>query len=906
MNRSIIAGAATILFCASCGRAIAADAAKAPSARAKPPVEQVIIAFKTHFDIGYTEMAANVVQRYRTTMIDQALAVCDQSRGLPDAQKFAWTIPGWPMKKILDDWPGQTDERRRRVVEAFQSGRFVVHALPFTTHTELLEAEDLVRGLGFASQVSRAAGRPLPRDAKMTDVPCHSWIVPTLLRHANIDFLHLGCNAGSTSPVVPTLFWWEGPDGSRLLTMYTAESYGTGLVPPANWPHKTWLALIHTGDNHGPPTPDEVKRLLAEADRKLPGMKVRIGRLADFADAILAERPELPVVRADMPDTWIHGPMCDPAGAQVARTIRPVIAATESLNSTLRLWGVDVPDASAAVRTAYENSLLYGEHTWGGALAWVAKYSGKSDFPYGDAWKQQRAAGRFRRIEESWEEHSSYIRAARDAIAPVSAANLQALAAATAVEGPRIVVYNPLPWPRGGLVTVKAEVPQKFNAAKPADAPGAATALQVAGGTCQFLASDVPAMGYRTYQLTHAETPAPKLESNAQAGTIDNRFLKVALDPTRGTIRSLIDKRSGRELIDSTQPHGFGQYLYERFDADQTNGFVNSYGKIRTDWVLNEFGKPGLPTAKEAPYRAASPAGFKVRFEKTPVAVAAVMEAAAGNGVPHAVTTRVVLHDNRPCCDVEITLHDKPADPWPEAGWLCLPVKAEQPQFRLGRLGSIIDPVKDTIPGTNRHLFAINSGLAILDGQGHGLGLCPIDHPLVSLDVPGCWKFSKTFLPQRPVAYVNLFNNQWTTNFRFWNEGTWTSRVRVWAVDPYDAESALIAPCDEARFPLMAAAADGRPGKLPPQQAGVELSRRGVLVTAFGRNPDGEGIVLRLWEQAGVSETCEVRLPAGIAVKSVQPIDLRGEVIGKPISVTEGRFTVPLRAFAPATILIQR
>ena len=124
-----------------------------PSVQAQAPkVEQVVVVFKTHFDIGYTDMAANVVQRYRTTMIDQALGVCDQNRDLPPEQQFVWTIPGWPMKKILEDWKGQTAQRQQRVLQAFKSGRFVVHALPFTTHTELLEAEDLVRGLGFASR----------------------------------------------------------------------------------------------------------------------------------------------------------------------------------------------------------------------------------------------------------------------------------------------------------------------------------------------------------------------------------------------------------------------------------------------------------------------------------------------------------------------------------------------------------------------------------------------------------------------------------------------------------------------------------------------------------------------------------------------------------------------------------
>ena len=257
-------------------------------------LDQVILVFKTHFDIGYTDMAKNVVERYRTTMIDQALEVCDRNRDLPPELQFAWTLPGWPMSQIMADWPGQTPARKQRIEQALKAGRFVVHGLPFTTHTELLEPEDLVRGLGFASGVSRAVDIALPRDAKMTDVPCHSWIMPTLLRHAGIEFLHLGCNAASRSPQVPLLFWWEGPDGSRLLTMYAAEGYGTGLMPPENWPYRTWLALIHTGDNHGPPKPEEVSQLLAEAKVKLPGIQVRIGRLSDFADAIVAENTRYP------------------------------------------------------------------------------------------------------------------------------------------------------------------------------------------------------------------------------------------------------------------------------------------------------------------------------------------------------------------------------------------------------------------------------------------------------------------------------------------------------------------------------------------------------------------------------------------------------------------------------------
>ena len=283
-----------------------------------PQLKRVILVFKTHFDIGYTDMAAAVVERYRTSMIDSALEVVDDSRGLPDERKFAWTIPGWPMAKILEDWEGQTAERKRRVKEAFREGRFVVHGLPFTTHTETLSEEDLVRGLSYTTNLCRAAGLELPRDAKMTDVPCHSWIVPTLLAHAGIEFMHVGTNSASSSPRVPLLHFREGPDGSRVLTMHVV-GYGTVYLPPPGWPYKTWLGLIHTGDNQGPPRPRK-SPLLEEIGRRLPNVKVRIGRLSDLPTRLSARRTSKRFRSSGRhADTWIHGRCAIPRVGSAAR-----------------------------------------------------------------------------------------------------------------------------------------------------------------------------------------------------------------------------------------------------------------------------------------------------------------------------------------------------------------------------------------------------------------------------------------------------------------------------------------------------------------------------------------------------------------------------------------------------------
>jgi hypothetical protein len=865
-----------------------------------PPVREIVVVFKTHFDIGYTDLARDVVQRYRSTMIDQALEVVDKNRDLPAEQQFVWTIPGWPMRKIAEDWAGQTPERKSRITQALRDGRFVVHALPFTTHTELYEPEDCVRGLRFASEIAHESGLPLPRDSKMTDVPSHTWFVPTLLRRAGVDFLHLGCNAASSSPHVPVLFWWEGPDGSRVLTMYSASGYGTGLRPPEGWPYQTWLALYHTGDNHGPPKPEEVQAVLDEAARTLPGVQVRIGRLSDFADCILAENATLPVVRGDMPDTWIHGPMCDPAGARLARNIRPSLGITESLSTLLGIWGVPAPEAASKITAAYEQSLLYSEHTWGGALYWITRYGQDTQWVYGQPWKEERQAGRFQRLEASWAEHTGYIEAARDLVLPVLEASMRTLAQSVKVSGTRVVVFNPLPWKRTGLVSLTAP-DVKLSAVRPAEG-GDAVPVRVDEGTAHFVATDVPSLGYRCFVPVEPPVAAQPAESPAD-DTLENRWFRIQLDRQRGTVRSWQVKPSGRELVDDSAPQGFGQYLYERFDADQVAAYVKAYVKIPAEWAVNELGKPKLPSAAEVPYRAVSPSDFTLQVARDPVCTIGTLQAAPAQGLSHRVTTRLILPHDEPWVDLELTVHDKPADPWPEAGWLCLPFKVDAPQFRLGRLGSIIDPARDIIRGANCDLMAINTGVAVFDEQGKGVGLCALDNPLLSFGRPGCWRYSPEFAPERPAVYVNLFNNQWTTNFRFWNEGTWTSRVRMWAYDVFDAESNLISPALEARYPLQACAGQGAGGQLPSLQTGLEVSARGVLVTAFGSNPGGQGTLLRLWEMAGRDGTCQVRLPAGFAGRAAQEVNLRGQPLGAAVRAEQPTIPVQLQRFAPASFV---
>src|SRR5271157_648177 len=222
-------------------------------------LERIFVVFKTHLDVGFTGLVDEVLDAYAQVMVPKALEACRKSLALDSGHPFVWTVPAWLLSECLRRLARSPvgEELAQRV----QEGRVCWHALPFTTHTELFGLEDLVRGLYVGRALRERFGRAAV-SAKMTDVPGHTWILPTLLAAAGVTFFHLGCNSCSTPPDVPLLFHWEGPDGSRVITMYSKGGYGTPLLPPPDWNLPIWLALQHTSDNAGPQRAETVPGIL--------------------------------------------------------------------------------------------------------------------------------------------------------------------------------------------------------------------------------------------------------------------------------------------------------------------------------------------------------------------------------------------------------------------------------------------------------------------------------------------------------------------------------------------------------------------------------------------------------------------------------------------------------------------
>ena len=436
-----------------------------------------------------------------------------------------------------------------------------------------------------------------------------------------------------------------------------------------------------------------------------------------------------------------------------------------------------------------------------------------------------------------------------------------------------------MPWTRSGLVKTQEE---------------------------NFYVKDVPPGGYKV-----VPTKKTKRKKDIQSNKIENDYFEILFDKDKGEIVSWVEKKTGREWLDAKQEHKFGQYLNERFTYEQTLQYVKAYQQVENGYHEGLY-KPKMISEKEVPYQRSFPKFDHLRIiDDGYTQIAELTREANPQGHLPASVFRLILYKDQPYVDVEMEIKDKQKDNWPEADWLCLPFDVQNPEFNVYRQLGVMNPATDIQSGANRHLYAADYGVTITDAHtGGGVAICALDHPMVSLGTPGCWKWSDNYVPKDPVVYVNLYNNQWNTNFRYWYTGDWSSRIRIWTIaegtTAQERNRFFMLNALQTRNPLESISVGKNNGTLPGVMSGIEVSRPGIVVTAFGKDPNGNaGTLLRLWEQAGMGGKIIVTLPKGMNASMALPVSLRGEKEGNPISIVAGKFECDLGAYAPASFLLK-
>lgn len=336
-------------------------------------MKDLLLIFKTHLDIGFTNYSQKVLDQYLNNFIPNAIRVGYE---LKDTETpFVWTVGSWML------WQALKQDEDHRVEQAIRDGILRWHALPFTTHTELMDETLFAYGVSLSQKLDERFGCTTT-GAKMTDVPGHTMGMIPILKKYGVDFLHIGVNPATPLPPVPPVFRWRcGED--EITVMYQGD-YGE-LAEFEDF----IVCFSHTGDNLGPQSAQSITEKYRELQEKYPDCRIIASSMEELAQRV-SKLKDLPVVDKEIGDTWIHGAGTDPQKVSRYRNVLRHIRQLEEIPADLT-----------------DNLLCVPEHTWGMDL--------KTHFHY-DRFYSHRELEDMQvereKIELSWEEQRNYVKKA--------------------------------------------------------------------------------------------------------------------------------------------------------------------------------------------------------------------------------------------------------------------------------------------------------------------------------------------------------------------------------------------------------------------------------------------------------------------------------------------------------------
>ncbi len=346
-------------------------------------VKKILVIFKSHLDLGFTDFAENVYKKYMTEYIPAALKTAKTLREENSKARFCWTAGSWLINEYIKNL---NEDEMLEFHSAVKCGDISWHGLPFTTHTELMDKELFKYGQSISKKLDKIFDVTTIA-AKMTDVPGHTKAIIPLLEEDGIKLLHIGVNPASAVPDVPEIFIWKAEDGSKITIMYNAD-YGV-KTPISN---DTLLYFAHAGDNLSPPTPEDIKGLFKELSKEYPYAEIKASNLNEVAEIVSLNSEKLPIIDKEIGDTWIYGTGTDPKKVAQYRAL-------------LRLR-TEENDAELS-KIINEGLLTVPEHTWG--LNENVHLVETESFIKEDFIKAKKTNPNFAKMEKSWDEQRNYI-----------------------------------------------------------------------------------------------------------------------------------------------------------------------------------------------------------------------------------------------------------------------------------------------------------------------------------------------------------------------------------------------------------------------------------------------------------------------------------------------------------------
>jgi len=468
---------------------------------------------------------------------------------------------------IEEDYP----EIFAKIQENVKAGKWeVTGGMWVEADCNIPSGESLVRQLLFGTRYMKDRFGVECKVLWLPDVFGYSWALPQIVAKSGLKYFMTTKISWSqyNRPAYDT-FKWRGLDGTEILTHFITTTEGptprfytyNGMLTPASakysWEHyrqkdinNELLLAYGWGDGGGGPTKEMIETGLKMQElARVP--EVRFGKAEDFFDRLAARvegNPRLPVVDGELYLEYHRGTY-----TSQARTKR------NNRKSEILLHNLELFSSYAS---ACLDGFVYPQKEINDNWKIVLRNQFHDILPGSSIHEVYEDSQReFAQVFESGGSHLNRA--------------LEAIANSTGLEGTRMVVFNPLSWSRGGVVTLPWR--EEFSGTAVVDDNGTPLVTRAVenenGKLLEVEVPSVPGLGYRVFALvpksgTTFSASAQSVENeqsteipDVQAGSedfcdcvaingrrIENRYFKIELNE-KGQIASIYDKEARREVI---------------------------------------------------------------------------------------------------------------------------------------------------------------------------------------------------------------------------------------------------------------------------------------------------------------------------------------------------------------------
>ena len=668
-------------------------------------------------------------------------------------------------------------------------------------------------------------------------------------------------------------FWWQAPDGSRLLT-YFPHDYADGIdAIPLGEQVSVWMPSIYgktltdspemmhlygVGDHGGGPTRimlDHADQLRAP-DAVFP--KLQFSFASEFFSDMEKKLPsmQVPVWDGELYFQYHRGVFTTQAETKrrIRRSEENVLNA-EKFASLAALYGRPYPQDT--MELTWKNLLFDHFHDImpGSGIA-VNYLEAKRNLEDVDRAANQVTMGALRELAAHVNTHG---------------------------DGVPVILFNSLSWPRTDVTEIEAQLPAPAEHIAVADSKRGwveSQLLSIDQDTHRarfLLLAETPSLGYQTY-FVRAASGSPDAYNGrlmrvvkASSDTLENEFIRVKVDLQTGCMTSLYDKRSGTEALapaetDTGGPKSSicGNLLQTFVDKPQRWDAWNIDADFeKQHWDLDKADEVKL--IESGPLRAVIE--VKNHFQNSTF----IRDITLYAGVPRVdVKTQVEWHEKHILLKV------------------AFPVSAhsDKTTFEIP-FGSVERPTTRNTPAEQAQFEVPAYRWADLSDAKHGLSL--LNDCKYGYDSRGnVLRLSLLRSPEWPDPHADEGHHEFTYSL-YPHGGGWKDALTVRR--GY-----------ELNYKLLALTPGIHQGALPPEHSFLQVKPDNVIVTALKKAEDQNSLVLRFYEWAGKSADAAIELPPG--AQSASETNLM-EKSDRSLKLNNGTVTVPTKPYEIKTIEVQ-